>query len=155
MGSQAKKALRAAVSCGFPLTALLSVVRPGRSAVFADQAAEDLPALDPCGDINDVGWSAQRGFLLQALVRTVLVIVPGVFGQDLAEMPPAGDQHVIQALAAQRAHEPLRAGVRPRGPDRRLNHPRAVPGEDATECRGELTVPVTDQELVATRGRML
>lgn len=35
------------------------------------------------------------GFLLQALVRTVAVIVLGVLGQDLAEMPPAEDQHVV------------------------------------------------------------
>ena len=80
----------------------------GRSAVFADQAAEDLPALDPGGDIDGVAGLAQRGFLLQALVRTVAVIVPGVLGQDLAEVPLAEDQHVVQALAAQRAHEPLR-----------------------------------------------
>jgi hypothetical protein len=54
---------------------------------------------------------------------------------------------VIQALAPKRAHEPLRECVRLRRPDRRLDHPRAVPGEDAVECRGELAVPVTDQEL--------
>ncbi len=34
--------------------------------------------------------------------------MPGVLGQDAAEMPFAEDQHVIQALAAQRACEPLR-----------------------------------------------
>src|SRR5208337_1069254 len=37
-------------------------------------------------------------------------------------------------------------GIRPRRPDRRLDHPRAVPGEDLVECRGELAVPVADQE---------
>jgi hypothetical protein len=37
--------------------------------------------------------------------------VAGELCQDLAEMPFAEDQHVVQALAAQRAHEPLRAGV--------------------------------------------
>jgi hypothetical protein len=72
----------------------------GRSAVFADQAAEDLPALDPSGDIDGVAGLAQRWFLPQGLVRTVAVVVPGVLGQDAAEMPFAEDQHVIQALAA-------------------------------------------------------
>jgi hypothetical protein len=33
--------------------------------------------------------------------------VAGVLGQDLAEMPLAEDQDMIQALAAQRAHEPV------------------------------------------------
>jgi hypothetical protein len=117
-----------------------------RSAVLADQAANDLPALDPGGDIDGLAGLPLRGFLLQGLVRTMLVIVPGVLDQDLAEMPFAEDQHVVQALAAQRAHEPLRVGIRSRRPDRRLDHPRAVPGEDFVECGGELAVPVADQE---------
>jgi hypothetical protein len=33
-------------------------------------------------------------------MRTMPVIVPGILGQDLAEMPLAEDQHVIEALAA-------------------------------------------------------
>jgi hypothetical protein len=76
----------------------------------------------------------------------VTVVVPGVLGQHVAEMLLAEDQRMVQALAAKRPHEPLREGVRPWRPDRRPEHPRAVPGEDAVECRGELTVPVTDQE---------
>ena len=44
-------------------------------------------------------------------MRTVPVIVPGVLVQDLAEMPLAEDQQIIQALAAQRAREPLRIRV--------------------------------------------
>jgi hypothetical protein len=58
----------------------------------------------------------------------------------------AEDQHVVQALAAQRANEPLREFVRPRRADRRPDHPRAVPGKDFIERRGELAVPVADQE---------
>jgi len=62
------------------------------------------------------------------------VVVPGVLGQDLAEVPLAEDQHVVQALAAQRPHEPLRECVRSRRPDRRPDHPRAVNCKDAIEC---------------------
>jgi hypothetical protein len=83
---------------------------------------------------------ALRRFLVQTLVRTVLVVVPGVLGQHLSQVPLAEDQHVVQALVPQRAHEPLRVGVRPRRPDRRPDYPRAISGEDAVECRGELTV---------------
>jgi hypothetical protein len=56
--------------------------------------------LDSGSDIEDVAGLAKGRFLLQALVQTVAVIVPGVLGQDLAEMRCAEDQHVIQALAA-------------------------------------------------------
>jgi hypothetical protein len=48
----------------------------------------------------------QRRFLLQALVWPVLAVVPRVLGQDLAEVPLAEDQHVVQALAAKCSREP-------------------------------------------------
>lgn len=80
--------------------------------MLADQAANDLPALDPGGDIDGLAGLPLRGFPLQAPVRLVAVVVLGVLGQDAAEMPLAEDQHAVQALAAQRAHEPLRVGVR-------------------------------------------
>ena len=44
--------------------------------------------------------------MLQALVRTVIVIVAAELGQHLAELPLAEDQEVIQALTAKRAREP-------------------------------------------------
>jgi len=47
-----------------------------------------LPALDPDGDIDGVAGLAYRWLLLQSLVRTVAVLVPGVLGQRLAEMLP-------------------------------------------------------------------
>ena len=75
--------------------------------IFADQAADNLPALDPSSDIDGLIGLAQRWFLLQSLVRPVAVVVPGVLGQDLTEMPLTEDQHVVQALAAKRPHEPL------------------------------------------------
>jgi hypothetical protein len=45
----------------------------GCSAVLADQAAEDLPALDPGCDI-DAAAGLSRRLLPQALVRTVAVV---------------------------------------------------------------------------------
>ena len=89
---------------------------------------------------------AQRGFLLSALVRTVAVIVLRLLGQHRPQMVLAEDQHVIQALAAKGAHEPLGERVRLRRPHRRPDHPRPVTREDIIECRRELAVPVTDEE---------
>jgi len=41
-------------------------------------------------------------------MRPMAVIVPGILSQDLAEMPLAEDQHLVQAPAAKRSNEPLR-----------------------------------------------
>nr|WP_222849141.1 hypothetical protein [Trebonia kvetii] len=79
-------------------------------------------------------------------MRAVTVIVLDILGQHLPQVLLAEDEHVVQALAAQRPYEPFREGVRPRRPDGRLDHPHAVAGEDVVECRGELAVPVADQE---------
>ena len=56
--------------------------------------------LDSGSDVENVARLAKGRFLLQALVRTVAVIVPDVLGQDLAEMRRTEDQDVIQAIAA-------------------------------------------------------
>ena len=55
-------------------------------------------------------------------------------------MPFAEDQDVIQALPAKRSREPLGKCIRARRPDRRLDHPRAVPGEDLIKGHSELAV---------------
>jgi hypothetical protein len=60
-----------------------------------------LPALDPGGDVDGLAGLPLRGLLLQGLVWPMTVAVPGVLGQDLAEVPLAEDQHMVQALAAQ------------------------------------------------------
>jgi hypothetical protein len=79
-------------------------------AVFADQATQGLPVLDPAA--TSTAWPGSRsGFLLQAPARTVTVITPGVVGQDVAQVSLAEDQHVVQALTAKRSHEPLRVRV--------------------------------------------
>ena len=98
----------------------------GRSAVLADQAAKDLHTPDPGGDIGRVAGPPLRRFLLQPLVWTVAVIVPGVLRQDAAELPLAEDKHVLQALAPQRSRKPLGVGVGPH----RQRHPIQMIGTD-------------------------
>lgn len=95
-----------------PIVVDLALRAPlGGSSVFGDRAVEDFGALDMGGDASGLAGLLLRGLLVQGLVRPVAVVVPGVVGQDLAEMPFAEDQHVVQALAAQCAHEPLRKSV--------------------------------------------
>jgi hypothetical protein len=84
-------------------------------------------------------------------MQPVTVIVAAEFGEDLAQVTFAEDQNVIQALASERAHEPLGKSIRTRRPDWRLDHARPVPGEDLIEGRVELAVPVAEQELEPPR----
>ena len=66
-------------------------------------------------------------------------------------MPLAEDQYPVSDLGPGGEHEPFGISVRSRRPDRRLDHPRAVPREDLIEGRRELAVPVAEQELEAAR----
>ena len=99
----------------------------GCPAVLVDQAAEDLLTLEPGSDIHGAADLSRRA-LLQALMRTMPVIVADVLGQDLAQMPLAEDQQVIQAFAPERAHEPLGICV---APHRQL-HPIRMIGTGAS-----------------------
>jgi len=68
--------------------------------VFADQAADGPSPLDPGSEIDGVAGLVQWRPLLSCLVRPVAVVVPGVLAQDVAEVPLAEDQDVVEALAA-------------------------------------------------------
>ena len=69
----------------------------------------------------------------------------GVLGQHQHQLPTAEDQHPIQQLTPNRAHPPLRVGVRLWRPHRRAKHPDPLSGEDRVERGGELRVPIADQ----------
>jgi hypothetical protein len=70
----------------FPLLATLL------SGIRYQATPKDLPAFDPGGDVDGVAGLALPRFLLPTLVRQVTAVVPGVLGQDLAEVPRAADQ---------------------------------------------------------------
>ena len=89
----------------------------GCSAVFADQALDGLPAFDLGGDVDGLAGFVQRRSLAACLVGPVVVVVPRVLGQDVAEVLFAVDQQVVEALAAKCSDEPLGEGV---GPNRQL-----------------------------------
>jgi hypothetical protein len=106
----------------------------GCSPVFADQAADGSCALDLGGDIDGLNVPVERRPLAERLMGPVTVVVPGVLGQDLPQVLLAVDQQMIEALAAQCAHETFGKSVRPGRPDRGLDDARAVPGEDVVEA---------------------
>jgi hypothetical protein len=71
-------------------------------------------------------------------VTSVLVVVIGVLGQDVMQMPFAEDQEPVGALAAERADPSLGDRVRLRRLDRCVDDPDSDRGEDRIEGRGEL-----------------
>ena len=71
----------------------------GRSSIFADQALDDVSALNPGGHIDRLAGLVQRRSLFPRLGRPVFVVVPRVRGEDLPEVLFAVDQEVVEALA--------------------------------------------------------
>jgi hypothetical protein len=89
------------------------------SPVLADQAVNDLSAGDASGHIDRPAGLVQRGSLFARLMRPVFVVMLRILGQDPPEVPFTVDQQVIEALAPQRSHVPLRKRI---GPHRQI-HP--------------------------------
>ena len=104
-------------------------------------AAPDLP--------EQVDPRARRRVLLQRPVRSVAVVVIGVLTQDQPQVPLAGDQHPVQALAAGTGDPAFGDGVRARRLDRGLDDPHADGGDHRSGRGGELGVPVMSQKLEA------
>jgi hypothetical protein len=118
--------------------------------ILADQAAKVVPAenLEVCAWSRWLPTSGRRA-LLQRPVRAMLVVVIDVLAEDQSQVPFAGYQHPVQALAAGTGDPPFGDSVRPRRLDRCFDDPHADGGEYGVEGRGELGVPVADQELQA------
>ena len=66
--------------------------------VLADQAVNDLSALDPGGHVDRLARLVQVRPLLPRLMGPMLVVVPRVLGQDLPEVSFTVDQQVVEAL---------------------------------------------------------
>jgi hypothetical protein len=118
--------------------------------IFVDQAAEPVPPQNP-DTCSCRGWIPAPGgrILMQGPVRPVRIVVIGVLTQDQPQVPFTGNQHPVQALAAGTGDPAFRDRVRPRRPDRSLDDPHADRIEDRVKRRGELRIPVPDQELQA------
>ena len=84
---------------------------------------------------------------------TVRVVVLDVLGEHGLQMAAAEDEHPVEALAPDGADHALTDGVGPGCPDRALDDPDALGGEDGVEGSGELGVAVADEEL--DRGRLV
>ena len=67
----------------------------------------------------------------------------GVLGQHRHQLPTSQDQRPVQHLPPNRAHPPLRIGVRTRSPHRCAQHLDRLGGKDRVKRGGELGIPIT------------
>jgi hypothetical protein len=79
-------------------------------------------------------------------VGTMTVVVLDVEVQDANQLPPPGDQEMVQAFLAYGATPALGDGVGVRRLDRRADDLGTEPVPDIIEGLGELAVSVADQE---------
>src|SRR5450631_633845 len=139
-------------SCGLPPVGADIVVTSRDLRILVDQAAQPIASSDAyvvaggCDVGSAGGWSLAGG-----AVRPVGVVVIGVFAEGVVEMPSAGDEDPVSALAPGTGDPPFADRVRGRRLDRRGDDRRAGRGEDGAERAGVLGIAVPDQELQGCR----
>jgi hypothetical protein len=94
---------------------------------------------------DQLAWRVWRD-QAERLVRALAVVVVDVGTKCPLQLPFAEDQQPVQTLLTDRAHPTLGVRVCVGRPDRCLDHPDALGAKDLIEGRGELGVPVVDQE---------
>ena len=97
----------------------LNWIRPPSNVAM--MKATDFSNRDDPAEFRPLNWSAVGCILLEREVSARPVIVREVAGQRAAQVQFAEDKDVIQALAPDRADDPLREGVLPRTVRRRQN----------------------------------
>ena len=83
---------------------------------------------------------------LGAAVGSSPVVVPGVLGQDAAQVAFAEDQHLVGDFGPGGEREPFRISIRARDPGRDRHRFDADAGQGRIERCGELPGAVADQE---------
>ena len=94
------------------------------------------------GERDDVGLSGSWATLVEALVRTRLVVVDQELLDHSLQVAGAKDEQVIEHLSPAGADEPFADRVRLRGPEGQLHDFDAFRTEDLIEVNGELGVAV-------------
>ena len=101
--------------------------------------------LSPAGET----WDLPSGGLATGPVWPPGGVVIDVFAEGVVEIPPAGDEDPVGALAPGAGDPPFADRVRARRLDGRGDDPCAGRSEDGVECAGVLGIAVSDQELQA------
>jgi hypothetical protein len=118
--------------------------------VLMDQPAKSISPHDRPSRHDNLwlAWSERQ--LPQGAVRTMLVVVVGVLGQDRPQLPAAADEHPVQHLASHGADPSLRVGIRPRRPHRRAQYLDPLSSKDRIARDGELGITIAQHKLEPT-----
>jgi hypothetical protein len=117
-----------------------------RGSVFVDESTENIAAFDYLGRRLAGPVDRVRRKQGERSVRALAVVVSRVGADDVFEVAATKDQHPVETLDTDGAHEPLRTGVRLRCADRRADHLDPFAAEHLVEGGGELAVAIVDQE---------
>src|SRR5882724_8432225 len=103
------------------------------------------------GDCMDAAvrleWTWNRLLVPEGLVRTRLVVVADVLGDDAPEVIVTEDEEVVEHLSPERANEALSKSIQVRRAYRRAHDAHTRRPEYVSEARAELRVVVADDNL--------
>src|SRR5687767_363441 len=96
--------------------------------------------------LPSTGYGERGGAQPQRPMRPPGVVVGGVHGKHLAQVPLAEDQHPVGDLGSDSQHEAFGEAVRPRTTRRDLDHLDTRVRHDRVERSRKLTGPIADEE---------
>src|SRR4029453_855011 len=115
--------------------------------ILMDQPTESISSDDGPSRQDDSGFARPEWWhLSQGTMRTVNVVVIGVLSQHRLQLSASEDEHPVQHLPPNGPDPSLRVGIRPWRPHRRAQHLDPFSGKHCIEPRGELRIPIADQE---------
>ena len=106
-----------------------TITASGRDALVVMVESAKVRAFDHAAAIDGLNFARLRAVHLQTLVSAPPMVIAKVGGQGLPEMPLIEHDHMIQALAADRADKPFRIRI---GPSLRM-HPMRLLSVDVSE----------------------
>jgi hypothetical protein len=93
-------------------------------------------------------WRARQRLLLpKTLVRSLGIVEAYELGDEPSEMPLAEDEHVVEELPPERAHEPFCERVHVRATNSRSHNSHPFGSERLHEGRTEFRITVADEKL--------
>ena len=124
----------------------------GSEFVLVNQPTEHVASVDRWRRSLAVGCCGIRRIEVESAMRSSAVVMIDVLGEDRLDVASTEDQEVVQAVFSDGANPAFGKRVRPWGAARRLDGLDADRGEYSVERRGELGVPVADEEAETTTG---
>ena len=115
-----------------------------RSIVIMNETAQNLTTTNGSIESQHIEW--QRRCSVETLMRSPLVVVVTVFGENSSQVRLIQDNEPVQTLLAQCPHPALRLGTGIRSSKRCPDDFYSFGLEHRIKSSGEFRVPIMDQE---------